>query len=85
MKQYLTIGRHSHEARHLRKTIKKWVKRGWAEKSVYYTPDEHVYEMKMPFYVTEDNKLKVDYDKLFTSELILWDRNPRHAVVGDRK
>ena len=82
MNSHLIIGHHAHEARHLRKKIKKWVKRGWAEPP-WHTPDGMVYKMNLPYYITEDNKLKVDYDKLFRIKAILGERNPRHTVEGE--
>lgn len=81
MSNYLTINHYKPEHRHLRKKIKKWVKRGWAEMSWYGT-DEYVYKMIMFYYITEDNKLKVDYQKLARVSTIVGERKPHHTIEG---
>lgn len=71
MSNFLNISEISFEHRHLRKKIKKWVKKGWAKEVNRYRDDERrLYQMHMPYYITEDNKLKADYDKLMRIKVL---------------
>lgn len=84
MSTLLAISEISFRHRHLRKKIKKWVKKGWAKEVNRYRDDEcRLYQMHMPHHITEDNKLKVDYDKL--ARISNYNRQAHEEVLNESK